>query len=295
MDWPVPLPLLRPRVTNRKLRQRRPLRARLPSGRAVGRAILRGLGAAVPAFIVLAVIAGLGVAGVAASRWLMTSPRFALRAIEVTGNTRVTEADLLRRAGVAAGQNVFAVAIRATEARLLADPWIAEAEVRRRLPDGLAIRVSERRPAGVVVVDAAGLYLAEQNGHVFKRAVLGAGEGVGLPVVSGVERRLFGDDPELAAALVRRALDVAVAWKLRERPPLGEIHVGKDGLTLYTLDGAVAVALGRPADSAAALKRFDAAWAALPPDERAQVRTIHLDSRTRPDRVTISLADPAAR
>ena len=46
---------------------------------------------------------------------------------------------------------------------------------------------------------------------------------------------------------------------------------------------------------AAALRRFDATWGALPPEERAHVRTIHLDSRTRPDRVTVSLAEPGTR
>ena len=194
-------------------------------------------------------------------------------------------------------RNVFILSLKATEAKILSDPYIAEAEVRRRLPDGVAIHVVERQPAALVVVNAAGSYLADATGRVFKRAALTAGEGAGLPVVTGLDRKLFGAEPELAAALVRRALEVATAWRAKDRPPLGEVHVGKAGLTLYALAGAspVAVALGRPADTAAALSRFDAAWAALPAEERTQARTLHLDSRTRPDRATVTLADPGTR
>jgi cell division protein FtsQ len=298
------LPLAKGANANRKLPQRRPWRTRLPSVRALGRGARAGLRAAAPTLCVLGALAGLGTGAMFAARWLRTSPRFALRTIDVTGNSRVATSALLRRAGIAAGANLFSVPIRATEARLRSDPWIAEAEVRRRLPDGLAIHVVERQPAALVLAagaaagstaGATGLYLADAAGHVFKRAAVDAGEGAGLPVVSGLERHLFADEPELAAQLVRRALDLAAAWRAKDRPPLGEVHVGKDGLTLYTLDGATAVALGRPADDAAALRRFDATWAALPPDERAQARTIHLDSRTRPDRVTVSFADPGTK
>lgn len=291
------MPLLRPRVTNRKLRQRRPLRARLPSPRAVRRAIWAGMLAAAPTIFAIGVIAFLGTAAAIGYRWLTHSPRFAIRDIVVTGNARVTSDEILRRGGVAVGQNVFTLSLKATEAKIVQDPYIAEAEVRRRLPDGVSIRVVERQPSALVVVNGAGPYLADAGGRVFKRASLTAGEGAGLPVVTGLDRKLFAAEPDLAAALVRRALEVAVAWRAKDRPPLGEVHVGKDGLTLYALAGAspVAVALGRPADTAAALRRFDAAWAGLPAEERAQARTLHLDSRTRPDRATVTLVDPGTR
>jgi cell division septal protein FtsQ len=291
------MPLLRPRVTNRKLRQRRPLRARLPSPRAVRRAMWRGLTAAAPTLFALGVIGVLGTAAGLGYRWLTTSPRFALRDVTVTGNARVAAEEILRRGGVTLGQNVFSLSLHATEAKILQDPWIAEVEIRRRLPDGVAVRIVERQPAALVVVNTAGSYLADATGRVFKRASLTGGEGAGLPAVTGLERKLFGAEPELAAALVRRAIEVATLWRAKERPPLGEVHVGKDGLTLYALAGAspVAVALGRPADTAAALRRFDAAWAGLPAEERAQARTLHLDSRTRPDRATVTLADPGTR
>ncbi len=53
--------------------------------------------------------------------------------------------------------------------------------------------------------------------------------------------------------------------------------------------------VGPEADAliAASMNRFDATWSALTPAERAAAKTIHLDSRTRPDRVTVTLGDVA--
>jgi cell division protein FtsQ len=277
---------------NRKLPQRRPLRARL-SGvpQIVGRALARALRRGATALLVAAAGLALGAGAVAGARWLRTTPRFALRDVEVSGNQRVATDEILRRAGLAPGRNLFTVAVREVEAAVRRSPWIAEVEARRRLPDALSIRVVERQPAAVVLVEG-GMYLADAAGKLFKRAA--SAEAAGLIVVSGLPRRLFAERPELAAALVQRGLAVVALWRAHERPAIGEVHVAKDGVTLYTLDGAVAIALGRDPGEAA-MGRFDAAWAALPPEERAQARSIHLDSRTRPDRVTVGMAGTETR
>src|SRR5262245_27641960 len=92
---------------NRRIRQRRRLRSVLPAPQAVMAAARRGLRRAAPASIALL---GAGVVFAAAwlgVRWLHSSPRFALLRIDVEGNTRVTRDDILRRAGIAMGQNVF--------------------------------------------------------------------------------------------------------------------------------------------------------------------------------------------
>src|SRR5215471_18492252 len=121
----MPLLFWRSPATNRKLKQRRPLRARMPGRAAVGRAVRDGLVAAAPFLLGAAGFFGLVLGGVAGYRWLTTSPRFALRAIAVSGNQHVSDAAIARRAGVAVGQNVFGVPLRAAEARIAQDPWIA--------------------------------------------------------------------------------------------------------------------------------------------------------------------------
>jgi cell division protein FtsQ len=284
---------------NRKLRQRRPWRARLPSWRGVRGGVARAARRGSRVLLGLGVAAALAVAGVAAHHFVMTSPRFALREVAIAGSARFGRDELLARAGVRLGTSLFAVSPRDIEERLGRDPWIAGVEARRRLPDGLELRLVERRAAALLVIDGAGLFLADTEGRPFKRAAVHQGEGDGLVVVSGIDRRLYRDGGEPAAALVRLALRIADGWARGTRPPLGEIHLARGGVTLHTLHGATAIALGRPssgpdgdAELAATLRRFDAIWTALPPVERAAVRRIALDSRVRPDRVTVSLATP---
>jgi hypothetical protein len=81
------------------------------------------------------------------------------------------------------------------------------------------------------------------------------------------------------------------------------VHLDSAGVTVFTISpfrpfqpsrGGTAVRLGRAAGAEldARLTRFDVIWgAALAEDERREIRTIHLDSPTRPDRVTVRLAE----
>lgn len=224
-------------------------------------------------------------------RWLTTTPRLALRQVLISGNARVTRAEILERGGLVLGTNLFRLSAHAIEGRLASEPWIASAQVSRRLPDTMIVTITEKKAAAVVMTRDR-LYLADAEGRLFKRAAIERGEGDGLVVVSGIDAKLFAGRPEVAGSLVRLALSAAALWRAgRDRPALGEVHLSREGITLYTLEGAVAVALGAAPEArlADSMARFDSVWAALAPEERAAVRTIHLDSRTRPDRVTVAV------
>jgi cell division protein FtsQ len=271
---------------NRRLPQRRPWRSRLPDRTTVAAAVARGLRrAAWP-------LAGIAMCGALAGgiwlgmRWLGSSPRFAVSEIDVVGADASRVDDVRRRAGIALGTNVFAVDLLAAERALRGSPWIAEVDVRRALPDRIVVEIRERTPVALLLVEGK-LYLADAQGVPFKRAA--GSDGAGLTVITGLPALLFRDDR--GPALVRRALGTAAAWKNAERPEVGEIHLEASGLTLYLAPGAIAVRLGRQdaVGEQAAMRRFDAAWAALSPAERAGVKTLHLDSRTRPDRVVIAM------
>jgi cell division protein FtsQ len=286
------------RSHNRRLPQRRPLRERLPSVRQVGGWLWGVLRRAAPTLARATALAALILAVLALRGWLLSSPRFAVAHVVVDGNRQVGRDQILRVAGVDAGQNIFELSPRQIEEAVAEDPWIERVEVRRRLPDRVDIHVVERRAAALISVEGAGLYLADAAGRPFKRAAVHDGEGAGLVIVSGLSRALFASGPaggsERSAALVQHALRVAELWGSGGRPPAGEVHLGREGVTLRTLEGGVAIVLGRGGDATllAAMRRFDAIWAALPPSERVAARRIHLDSLTRPDRVTVSLAEP---
>jgi len=279
----------------RNKRRGTPVRERLPELRRVpsrfadacGRAVRRGA----PLLAVLAIGGAVGGAGYAGWQFLTTSPQFAVAAIEVTGGHTLTPDAIRARIPVAIGDNVFRVDRDAVEAVLEREPWIADATVRRRLPDTIEIEVRERTAAAVVEI--GGMYLADADGRLFKRARVDAGEGNGLPVITGITRDEIAADPAGAAERVRRGLEAIARWRAGERPAVGEIRVdSRHGVTLYTFDDAIAVRLGDAAgdELVRRLARFDAAWAALTPDERRRAHAIHLDLDARPDHVTVGFA-----
>jgi len=248
---------------------------------------------AAPLAIVAGAVALLGGAGWLGYRFLTTSPRFAIASIEVRGTANLSPDQVRAALPFGRGHNIFTIDTGAAEAALRRQPWIATAHVERRLPRTVVVDVHERRAAAVVVAGAS--YLVDRDGRPFKRAVIERGEAEGLPVVTGVSRDLFGQVPDQAAARVRRGLAVLAAWTdpaEPERPAAGEVRVEERDTTLYTWDDAVAVRVGAATgdDLRGRLARFDAAWAALSPDERRRARTVHVDDDTRPDLVTVSFA-----
>jgi cell division protein FtsQ len=292
---PVPassrLTLSRPRANRRRAV---PLRERLPPAREVpGRVVAscgRVLRRVAPAVILAAIGGGLAGTGYYGWRFVTTSPRFALDTIAIEG-AHTLGADALRaRLPVALGDNIFTADLDAVEAVLAREPWIASVTVHRRLPRALEIVVRERQAAAVI--ELGGLYLADRDGRVFKRARLELDEGAGLPVITGLSRDAFAADATEAASSIRLALATLARWQESEaRPAIGEVRVDVGhGVTLYTYDGGAAIRLGEAADDqlVARLDRFDAAWAALPDDERRRARSIHLDHDTRPDHVTVA-------
>lgn len=241
----------------------------------------------------VAAAATLGLTVVVGGRALLRSSHFVVRQVRVSKTRHITAAALRVRSGVELGTNLLELDLDAIARNVQADPWIAEAHVRRELPGVVAIDVVEREPACVLALGS--LYLVDRRGEVFKRATpLEAAE---LPVVTGIPRDHYVDDREGAQSMVREALVALDAWREnRLRPPLGEVHFDlATGVTLYTIKELTAIRIGR-ADPGVAhtvwrkrLEAYDAAWAAM----RAageHPKVVMVDQASRPDRVTVRLA-----
>jgi cell division protein FtsQ len=108
---------------------------------------------------------------------------FKARTIQVEGGQRLTAKTIASVAGVREGINVLSVNLSAARKRLLAQPWVAEAEVRREIPSTLCIRIREHVPAAVV--DVGKKFLLNTRGEIFKQWE--AADPGGLPVVSGLK------------------------------------------------------------------------------------------------------------
>lgn len=223
-------------------------------------------------------------------RFLTRSPHFAVRALRFSPTQHVSAESLAARAGEVIGQNLFRINLDELARDVLEEPWIASAHARRELPSTLVVDVVEREAQLSVALGP--VYLADARGNLFKRAT--PDEAAAMPVITGVDRDLYLADPDGAREQIRQVAAALAAWrKAPLRPLVGEAHFDRlSGVTLFTVEGRVAVRLGAPgADLDARLGRFDAVWSALlATSERPRV--IYLDNRARPDRVTVKLAAP---
>ncbi len=130
---------------------------------------------------------------------------FAAEHIAVTGCGQVTRKAALEQAGIEPAANILSVNLTLARKRLLAHPWIADAEVRRELPSGLHVGLEEHRALGVF--DLGRRFLIDAEGIVFKEA--GPGDPEGLPEVTGLgyaDIPVGGRPPSKAFSAVLRLL-----------------------------------------------------------------------------------------
>jgi len=244
--------------------------------------------------LVVAIVAGAIAVGRLVERHVRTSPAFAVTELRVEGQERLLSDDALEAAGLEEGANVFDVAPEDARARLLAHPWVADAEVRRRLPGTFEVRIREHRAVAVLVLtrepDATGdLYLVGEDGTVFKS--VGEHDPVDLPVITGVDRERFTRDQPWRTQLLLEVVALLHDYRgagLWRREPIGEVHVEPDdGLSLYVGDDATHVRLGR-APFRRKLRRLRRV-PDRPQREETRPFYVYLDNVRRPDRVTVRL------
>jgi cell division septal protein FtsQ len=262
------------------------------TGRGLGRAARatwRGLRVAARVACALVLATALGGGAWAGYRAIMTSPHFAVREVALPQVHHVSRDELLTVVAVEPGRNIFSVDLGRISRDLAAHPWLDRVAVRRELPNRIIVEASEREPA--LLVELSGLYLADREGHIFKRAE--PEETAGLVVVTGIARESYLRDRPRAEASVRGALQVLETYAAGPgRPAVGELHLDEDGgVVLVTTEQGLALRLGQ-GDLPAKLQRFDVVWRALGP-RQTLARAMYLDNRTRPDRVTLKLEPDA--
>ncbi len=200
------------------------------------RRLVRAVGFAGGALLVLA-LQGAAVA------WLLTTPRFAIRAVDVRGASRVPVQRILDAAGIPAGANLWRLDPSSVIARVQALPEIRRAELIRDLPDRVTILVEERRPFTLVHgkrlhwLDEEGRLLSEESRAVTSPA----------PVITGLTEEEVVQMRTAPTAKARAAIALIRAL-LRSGSPLAaeisEIDMGRrEGPVLYTVDG-IEVRLG---------------------------------------------------
>jgi len=190
-------------------------------------------------------LAGISLLCILAYDALTQSAYFRARTITVSGNHRLSTSAVLNKAGVRANQNILDLNLKVLRNRLVADPWIADAEIERELPDAVHIRIKERTPVAVVKLNKP-FYLSDQA-EIFKP--LDPGDHPKVPLVTGLRLcDLDLEHPGRCSAL-QCVMEVIRLTRLHGSVlpfhSVYRIHVDSQmGLTLFCFETATAVKLG---------------------------------------------------
>jgi cell division protein FtsQ len=142
--------------------------------------------------------------------WRLTSGAlFALSRIDVRGNLRTRTEEVLAAVEPWRGRNVLALDLAAVAERLEGLPWVERVTLSKRLPDGLAITIGERKPAALWRVsqelwwvDGAGRVVAPFDSRREREgAVIVTGNRAALPQAVALLEVLRAEAPEYAVAL----------------------------------------------------------------------------------------------
>ena len=160
----------------------------------------------------------IGLSLVGAATWGVTHSRiFELRSLSVTGNLRLSSADVAALGGLDSRTNVLWLSTGALERRLEADPWVRDARISRTLPSFISIAIVERTPAAIlagsrILVSSDGIMLGQAD-DTTRLPVIGVeaqpkgGGGGRLPSELPALRVVRSLPPSLASSVVRIGAD----------------------------------------------------------------------------------------
>jgi cell division protein FtsQ len=184
--------------------------------------------------------------------------------IEIEGAKRLSRSLVLEQSKVGSGASLLAVRPGQVERALMTHPWIAKAEVSRKWPHSLHLKIQERDPVALVQFGEELLYM-DRQGMIFKP--LSPGDPHNFPVITGLTPEQFrhpaGDLPQVVTQAFQ-LMDV-----LKTSPPplnlenISEIHVDLErGFTLYANGMGVGLDLGLQ-EYPEKLQKFAQLWPVL--------------------------------
>lgn len=257
---------------NKKRREREPR-----DWKAFFQKLLHGLVATVSALLIIA-------GGTIAARMLVASDYFQVESIRVENAERVSVEEVIGLSDIAIGSSIFDLNLEMIGKRIEENPWVRTARIERIFPRDVVIRLEERSPRAII--NLGYLYYLDEAGDVFK--MLNAGDRLDHPVITGIDRQDFLDQPELTRNRLRLAL--ALIDELAERrrfslDAVSELHLCREeGISLYTYLDGVPILLGEGA-YAEKLNRLEYIYKELEPRLPALK---YIDLKV-PDRVIVKL------
>ncbi len=236
----------------------------------------------VKVFLLLTAMVGTSLLFILVHDALTQNAYFQTRAITVDGNQRLSRETIVQLAGLGVNDNILAVNLKTVLSRLLADPWVAAAEVERELPDAIHIQIRERVP--IAMLDLGRRFYLDSGGEIFKRVE--ASDKIGVPVVTGLNL----SDVDLNDPWRRKPFrDVMHVLRLSRLDGtvlplhiLERVHVDREmGLTLFAFDEGLAIKLGFGGYESKYNRLRDMMSHFRPPGQLSNIKSIDLNDLDR--------------
>jgi cell division protein FtsQ len=180
------------------------------------------------------------VSGATARQFVLESPYFSVREIQVRGGEKFGGNEIVALAGLKHGMNMWRIEPATIEKKVAKHPWVRRVLVRREFPRRVVIEIEERTPKAIVAMGK--LYYVDSDGVVFKEVQ--AGESVQFPLLTGLRVEELGNrDP-----VVRRRIQDAVRLSdlmAKDSHTISEVHFeAADRVILYTTAYPLALHMG---------------------------------------------------
>ena len=193
----------------------------------------------------LAMLVSLTLLGFTIYQYYQRSARLNVGEIKIMGCMNATESELLKLARVDFRASLARLDLKEVSSRLAKHPWVEKAKVKRDWTSrALIIEVQERVPQALILLED--LYLVDRHGEVFKKA--GPKDRLDFPVLTGLNRQEIMEREPQTTDLLRQAvelLELLGQRKVFTPREVSEIHLSKrNGLTVFTLNGAIPIRLG---------------------------------------------------
>ncbi len=152
--------------------------------------------------------------------WVLESPLFTVKSVDVRGQFLSTREDILKLAEVETGVRLSDVDVEGVSARVMKYPMFEHVVVSRAYPSTIVITVYERKAAAFVSADQ--LYAVDRKGIVLPR--LRPNQVYNLPVISGAGQSVIPGKPlpqdDVAGVLefleITRAVDPVMGNEISE-------------------------------------------------------------------------------
>ncbi|MBA2312106.1 MAG: FtsQ-type POTRA domain-containing protein, partial [Actinobacteria bacterium] len=169
---------------------------------------------------------------------VLASPLLGVRHVQLTGARHTTADEISAAAGLVPGVNLLLLSTTEVASRVQTLPWVKSAQVERKLPGTVAVRVVEREPAMALSVGAA-RWTVDGAGRVLTPGEVGE-----LPILAGTESGGVEEGVRLEAPGLRGALRAFASMPDGLRARVAAAFAPSAERISFSLDGGTLIRYG---------------------------------------------------